>query len=74
MSIQDMDETTTIAIEQEEYQNRLMRLRKRRHIQRDENLFDLKCQFEKNIIDLENYCSQLRHISYSYLKTLDKWQ
>ena len=72
MSIQELDETTTIAIEQEEYQNRLIRPRQRRHIQRDENLFDLKCQFEKNVIDIENYCSQLRHISYSYLKTLDK--
>ena len=74
MSIQDLDETTTVAIEQEEYQNCLIRLRQRRHIQRDENLFDLKCQFEKNAIDIENHCSQLRHISYSYLKTLDKGQ
>ena len=72
MSIQDLDETITIAIEQEEYQNRLIRPRQRRHIQRDENLFDLKFQFEKNVIDIENYCSQLRHIPYSYLKTLDK--
>ena len=72
MSIQELYETTTIAIEQEEYQNRLIRRRQRRYIHRDENLFDLKCQFEKNVIDIENYCSQLRHISYSYLKTLDK--
>ena len=47
MSIQELDETATIAIEQEEYQNRLIQPRQRRHIQRAENLFDLKCQFEK---------------------------
>ena len=72
MSVQDLDETTTIAVEQEEHQNRLTRPHQRRHIQRDENLFDLKCQFEKKIIDIEKYCSELRRISYSYLKTLDK--
>ncbi|CAF3137818.1 unnamed protein product [Rotaria sp. Silwood2] len=62
MSIQDLNETTTIAIEQEEHQNRLTRPRKRQNIQRDENLFDLKCQFEKKIIDIEKYCSGLRHL------------
>ena len=50
MSIQHLDEKTTIAIKQEEYQNRLIRPRQCRHIQRDENLFDLKCQFEKMLL------------------------
>lgn len=72
MSIQDIDETTTISIEQEEYQNRPTRPRQRRNIQKDLNLFNLKVKLEEKKIDLEQYSVSLRHTSYSYLKKLDK--
>ena len=71
MSIQDLDETTTIAIEQEEHQNRQTRPRHRRNIQRDEDLLNLKSKLEKNLIDIYEYCFELRYVSYSYIKVLE---
>jgi hypothetical protein len=71
-SVQESDESTTIAIEQEEHQHRQTRPRHRRNIQRDEDLFNLKSKFEKQLIDINEYCFELRYFSYSYLKILDK--
>ena len=45
--MQDFDETATIAIEQEEYQNRQTRPRQRRNIRKDEDLLNLKAEYEK---------------------------
>jgi hypothetical protein len=72
MSIQDSDETTTIAIEQEEHQNRQTRPRQRKHIERDEYLLDLKNNFEKKLIDIEEYSNKLRYVSYLYLSSIDQ--
>ncbi|CAF1273158.1 unnamed protein product [Rotaria sp. Silwood1] len=72
MSIKDFDETTTIAIEQEEHQQRQTRPRHRKNIQRDQDLFNLKQKLEKQCIDIEEYCVQLRHFSYTYMKQLDE--
>ncbi|CAF5136718.1 unnamed protein product [Rotaria sp. Silwood1] len=72
MSIKDFDETTTIAIEQEEHQQRQTRPRHRKNIQRDQDLFSLKQKLEKQYIDIEEYCVQLRHFSYTYMKQLDE--
>lgn len=63
--MQDFDETATIAIEQEEYQNRQTRPRQRRNIRKDENLLNLKTEYEKQLINFEEYCRRLRHTSYS---------
>ena len=71
MSVQDFDESTTIAMEQEEHQHRQTRPRHKQNIERDENLFNLKSKFERQIIDIEEYCVRLRHISYSYLNKID---
>jgi uncharacterized protein YhaN len=71
MAIQDLDETTTIAIEQEEHQNRQTKPRHRRNIRKDEDLFNLKIEYEKQLIDLEEYCRKLRHTSYSYIDSID---
>jgi len=71
ISIQEKEESIAINIEQEEYQNRLTRPRHRCRIERDEDLFKLKNDFENNLIDIEEYCRRLRHFSYSYLDTLD---
>ncbi|CAF3348916.1 unnamed protein product [Rotaria sp. Silwood2] len=71
MLIKDFDETTTIAIEQEEHQQRQTRLRHRKNIQRDQDLFELKQKLEKQHIDIEGYCILLRHFSYTYMKQLD---
>ncbi|CAF3512276.1 unnamed protein product [Rotaria sp. Silwood2] len=71
MSVQDFDESTTIAMEQEEHQHRQTRPRHKQNIERHENLFNLKSKFERQIIDIEEYCVRLRHISYSYLNKID---
>jgi hypothetical protein len=72
MSIKDLDETTTIAIEHEEHQQRQTRPRHRENIQRDEDLFNLKQKYERQLIDIDEYCAQLRYFSYTYMKKLDK--
>ena len=69
--MQDLDETTTISIEQEEHQFRQTRPRQRRNIRKDESLFNLKTQYEEHQIDFDEFCTQLRRTSYSYMSTFD---
>jgi len=66
MAMQDLDETTTIAIEQEEHQ-----FRQRRNIRKDEDLFNLKKEYEEKQIVFKQFCIELRHISYSYMASFD---
>jgi len=72
MSIKDLDETTTIAIEQEEHQHRQTRPRHQKNIQRDEDLFNLKRKLEKKDINIEDYYVHLRHFSYAYINKLNE--
>ena len=71
-SIQSIEESIAISIEQEEHQNRLTRPRHRNRIQRDKDLWELKNNFEEDFIDFEEYCRRLRSISYAYLSSIDK--
>jgi len=71
MAMQDLDESTTIAIEQENHQFRQTRPRQRRNIRKDENLFNLKNDYEEKRIDFEEFCVKLRHTSYSYIAAFD---
>lgn len=71
-SIQSIEESTAICIEQEEHQNRPTRPRQRKRIQRDMDLLTLKNDYEEDRIDFNEYCSQLRILSYEYLTRFDK--
>ncbi|CAF1451762.1 unnamed protein product [Rotaria sordida] len=66
MSIQDLDESTIIAIEQEEHQNRQTRPRQRQNIERDEDLLDLKRKFQTHIIDIEELAKEIVNRLYAY--------
>ncbi|CAF1317084.1 unnamed protein product [Rotaria sordida] len=66
MSIQDLDESTIIAIEQEEHQNRQTRPRQRQNIERDEDLLDLKRKFQTHIIDIEEFAKEIVNRLYAY--------
>ena len=71
MAMQDLDDSTTIAIEQEDHQFRQSRPRQRRNIRKDEKLCNLKNEYEGKKIDFEQFCAKLRHTSYSYISAID---
>lgn len=71
-SIQSIEESTAISIEQENHQNRPTRPRQRKRIQRDMDLLKLKNDFEEDQIDFKEYCSRLRKFSYEYLSRFNK--
>ena len=71
-SIQSIEESIAISIEQEEHQKRATRPRHRNRIQRDKDLWDLKNNYEEDFIDFEEYCRRVRKISYDYLSKIDK--
>lgn len=57
--MRDLDESMTIAMEQEEHQFRQSRPRQRRNIRKDENLCNLKNEYEEKKIDFEEFCAKL---------------
>ena len=69
--MKDIEETATINIEHEYHQNRLVRHRHRARIQRNKDLLDLKDQYERHSIDLDEYCDHLRVYSYIYLNSVE---
>lgn len=71
LHIQKVDEESIIRPEQEHQQQRTTRRRKKQNILRDLCLNQLKKEYEKNLIDINEYQRRIRHISYLYIDTLD---
>lgn len=67
-----MEESITISIEQEEHQNRITKPRHRSRIQRDLDLWGFKNNYEEDLLDFDEYCHNLRKISYQYMHRFNK--
>jgi len=72
MHVQKDDENTIIREEQEKKQKRSTRPRKKRNIMHDTCLANLKNSYEQGLLDIKQYQTTIRNISYAYIDVLDK--